>query len=901
MPDWTREIARRLSQLSLRPEREAELGEEIGQHLDDLYDELRARGTPHDAAVHAALSELDARGGLVAQLRDVERRTDPDAPVPGGSRSGEPLANVWRDVRYALRLLTRNAVFSTVVVVTLALGIGLNTAVFSAVHTLLFRPLPGVLEPDRLVQLYRSHPALDYGSNSIPHFRDVRDRSGDVFEGVAAWRFLPVHMSAGGSTQRVMGQLVSAEFFRVLGAPMALGRGFLPEDDVAPGSHAVAVLGHATWRTMFGGDPSVIGRSVILNGRSYEVVGVAGAGFRGPIAVIEPALWVPLMQLDDFMPGSAGYFEARGNSFLQSFARLRPGVSVEQARERMDALAAELSEEFPGSYVDQGIRLVPQEEAGMNPQWQGTQRALSAVMMAVVGMLLLIACVNVANLMMARARSRSREMAVRLSLGAGRLQLVRQLLIESLLLALVAGAVSLLLAAIVIRALNGVSLPIDVPLSLDLQLSAPVLTFTLTLSLATGVVFGLVPALQATSPALVPALKGDSPRGSRSRASRLLVVGQVALSLVLLIAAGLFVRSLAAAMDIEKGFDESNLLLGTVDPGLQGYDRARAETFYTTLTQRLSAHPGVDAVALAEMVPLVPGEQQRGVSVPGHEPAPGENMNFDYNIITPGYFAALRIPLLRGRGFGARDEANAPAVVVINESFAGRFWPGEDPIGRTVVVTNREHTVIGVVPTGRYRTLAEAPLPFYYLAHAQWWNWQMTVHVRTSGDPAQFASTLRAAVHALDPDLPLADVRTMTESLGVTLLPARLAGIVLTAFGLLGLALAAVGIYGVMAYSVAQRTREIGIRMAVGAARGQVVGALMRQGLVLVAVGAALGLAGGWAAWRLVRGMLHGATTPDLLTFTAVPVLLTAVAALAIWIPARRAAGIDPVTALKLE
>jgi predicted permease len=902
MPEWTGEIARRLAALELRPEREAEVSEEIAQHLDDLYDELRARGMADDEAVVAALRQLDDKGGIAAQLRVVEPRRDPDPPVAGASRPGEPLGNLWRDIRYAVRVLARNRVFTTVAIVTLALGIGLNTAVFSAVHALLFRPLPFVAEPDRLVQVYRTHPTLEYGSNSIPHFMDVRARTGDVFTGMAAWRFVPVHVSADGATARVMGQLVSADFFEVLGAPIALGRGFLPEEEVAPGAHQVAVLGHGTWRTMFGSDPSVVGRTVVLNGRSYEIIGVAGAGFRGPIAVLEPALWVPLMQLDHFMPGTLGNFERRGNSFLLSFARLQPGVSVEQARERMAALVAELREEFPGSYAEQGINLVPQGEAGINPQWRGSQQALSAVMMAVVAVLLLIACVNVANLMLARARQRSREMAVRLSLGASRSQLVRQLLTESLILAFIAGAAALLLAQLVIRALNGFSLPFEFPISLDLQLSTPVLAFTFALSLMTGLIFGLVPALQATSPSLVPALKGDSPGGgSRSRASRVLVVVQMALSLVLLIAAGLFVRSLATAVDIDKGFDETSLLLATVDPGLQGYDRPRAEAFYATLAERLRAHPAVRAVGFGEMVPLGVGSQQRGFEIPGHELAPGEDVNFDYNIVTPGYFEAMGIPALRGRVFTERDDANGPRVVVINERITERFWPGEDPIGRTVVVSGEEHTVIGVVPTGRYRTLGETPLPFYYLAQAQWWNWQMTVHVRTTGDPVPFAPTLRAEVRALDPDLPLSDVRTMTQSLGIALLPARLAGTVLTAFGMLGLLLAAIGIYGVIAYTVAQRTREIGIRMAVGAAHAQVVGALMRQGLALVAVGAAFGLAGGWGVWHLVRGMLHGATAPDALTFTAVPLLLIAVAALAIWIPARRAALVDPVVALKME
>jgi predicted permease len=902
MPDWTAEVARRLAALGLRPEREAEVSEEIAQHLDDLHAELRGRGMADAEAAAAALRELDVTGGIAAQLRGVERRGDPDASGTGAARPGEPFGNLWRDVRYAARQLARNRLFSAVAILTLALGIGLNTAVFSAVHGLLFRPLPGVVEPDRLVQVYRSHPAIGYGSNSIPHFHDVRERSGDVFAGVAAWRFVPVHVSADGRTERVMGQIVSAEFFEVLGAPLALGRGFLPEDDVAPGAHPVAVLGNGAWRTMFGGDPAVVGRTVVLNGRSYEIVGVAGAGFRGPIAVIEPTLWVPLMQLDHFMPGTLDRFEDRGNSFLLSFARLQPGVTVEQARARMQALVAELREEFPGSYDEQGIHLVPQAEAGINPQWRGAQRALSAVMMAVVAVLLLIACVNVANLMLARARQRSREMAVRLSLGASRAQLVRQLLTESLLLALVSGAASLLLARLVIGVLNDVRVPFEFPLSLDLQLSAPVLVFTFALSVLTGLVFGLVPALQATSPALVPALKGESmPGGSRSRATRTLVVAQMALSLVLLIAAGLFVRSLATAVQIEKGFDETNLLIAAVDPGLQGYDRPRAEAFYATLADRLRAHPAVHSVGYAEMVPLGIGDQQRGVAIPGHVPATGENMSFDYNIVTPGYFETMGISPLRGRVFTDRDDANGARVLVINERFADRFWPGTDPIGRTVVVTGQEHTVIGVVPTGRYRSLGEAPLPYYYLPQAQWWNWAMIVHVRTAGDPAAFAPTLRGEVRALDPDLPLADVRTMTESLGFVLLPARLAGIVLAAFGLLGLLLAALGMYGVMAYTVAQRTREIGIRMAVGAAHAQVIGALMRQGLALVAIGAGLGLVGGWGVWHLVRGMLHGATAPDVVTFTGVPLLLVAVAALAIWIPARRAALVDPVVALRTE
>ncbi|HUF27457.1 MAG TPA: ABC transporter permease [Gemmatimonadaceae bacterium] len=902
MPDWKGELERRLAALRLAPAREAEVREELAQHLDDLYDELRGRGVAHDVAFRTVLDELDATGGLAAGLRRVETRVERDPPVPGLARSGEPFGNLWRDLRFAARLLLRNPVFSSVAVLTLALGIGLNTAVFSAIEAMLLRPLPAVPEPDRLVQVYRSHPQFEFGANSVPHFNDLRERTGDVFEGATAWRFVPVNLSSDGRTERILGQMVSADFFRVMRAPMSHGRGFLPHEDTGPGGHQVAVLGHSAWRSMFAGDSQIVGREITLNGRNYQIVGVAGRDFRGPIALVEPVLWVPLMQIDHFQPGTLARLEQRGTSFLNVVARLRPDVTIEQARDRMRALTVQLGEEHPGHYDEWGITLVPQSDAGINPQWRGAQVGLSGVLMAVVVMLLLIACVNVANLFLARASQRAREMAVRLSLGAGRRQLVRQLLTESVLFALIAGAAGLLLARAVIGALNGVHLPIDIPLTLDLRLSAPVLGFTLGLSLITGLVFGLVPALQATSSSLVPALKGEAPAGgSRSRASRVLVVAQMSLSLVLLVAAGLFLRNLQTATQIDTGFDSEGLLLATVDPGLQGYDRTRAETFYATLASRLSSLPGVRAVGFAEMVPLGIGSQQRGVEIPGYTPAPQENMSIDYNIIGPGYFEAMGILLRRGRGFTARDDAEAARAIVINERFAERFWPGEDALGRTVRVGARDHAVIGITPTGKYRSLGEPPRPYYYLAQAQFWNFEMTMHLRTAGDPSALVPAVRAEVRVLDPDLPLTDVRTMTDFLGIALLPARLAGTVLAVFGLLGLVLAAVGMYGVMAYGVAQRTHEIGIRIAIGAAGRQVVRLVMRQGLTLVAIGAALGLAGALGAWRVVRGLLYGPSGPDLVTFVGVPVLLIAVAAFAIWIPARRAAMIDPMVALRSE
>lgn len=808
-----------------------------------------------------------------------------------------------RDLRYAVRSLVKNPGFSLVVIATLALGIGLNTAVFSAVDALLLRPLPGVRDPGELVQLYRTWPGGElYGSSSVPHYRDLRDRTAGVFSGVAAWSFEPMNLSPGGRPQRVMGMMVSANYFAVLGVNAARGRTFSAAEDEGPGAHPVAVLSHAGWQSIFGGDPEVVGRTIVLNGRSYTVVGVAPKEFKGIIPIVSPALWVPLMQLDHIRPGlGERLFETRGSNFMEVVARLAPGVTTAIARQRLDALASALREDYPDHYRDTGIQLVPQPEAGIHPMLRTAQVGLTSVVMAVVAMLLLIACVNVANLLLARARDRAREMAVRLSLGARRGVLVRQLLTESLLLSGLAGVAGVAVAWWTIRLANRVRLPMDVDFAPGLELSPTVLGFTLAVSMATGILFGLAPALQATRPALVPALKGEAPTGaSRSRMSRGLVVAQMALSIVLLVSAGLFLRNLRAATQVDKGFTSDNLLVAEVDPGLQGYSRSRSEEFFRRLRERLAAMPTVRAVGLSDRVPLSLGGSNWAVQIPGYTPAPNEGMSIEVARVAPGYFEAIGTPVLEGRGFAERDDSAAAPVMVVNRRFVERFWPGESAIGRVVRLEGRDHSVIGVVPTGKYRSLGEDPLAFMYLAQAQHWTTGMAVLVRTAGDPADVAAALRQEVAAFDPDLPLSNVRSMNRHLGLALLPARVTGIVLGVFGLLGLVLASVGVYGVMSHAVAQRHREIGIRVAVGAASGAVVRLLLREGLALVAVGMAIGLAGALAGARLLSGLLYGSGA-DPLTFAAVPLVLGGVALLAIWIPARRASRVDPVVVLRQE
>jgi len=812
------------------------------------------------------------------------------------------MTTLLHDLRYAGRLLRKSPLFTGIAILTLALGIGMNTAVFSAIETMLLRPLPGVPDGTQLVQIFRTWPGFPYGSTSPAHYFDLRARSADVFSGVAVWDFAPLNLSAGGRTERIMGQMVSANFFSTLDVHAERGRTFTPDEDAKPGAHPIAVLSHAGWQSVFGGDPQIIGRTVLLNGHRYTIVGVTAPDFRGPVSLVVPTLWVPLMQMAEVMPSSGRKLEDRGNNYLNCVARLRPGVTIERAGDRMKAIVAQLRELYPDDYKDSGILLLSQAEAGIHPKFHGTQVALSSVVMAVVVLLLLIACVNVANLFLARARDRSREMAVRLSLGAGRGRLVRQLLTESIVFSLAAGAAGLVVAWSVIALVNRVRLPIDIPIDPDLQLNGTVLLFTLGVALVTGMLFGLVPALQATRPSLIPALKGEAPAGgSRSRMSRPLVVAQVALSLILLVCSGLFVRNLRAATALDKGFTSDNLLLAAVDPGMNGYDRTRVDEFYRRLSQRLTEMPSVRGVAFADDIILGLGSSDMGVGIPGYTPTKNESMSINYNIVSSGYFGTLDMKLLRGRDFDARDDSTAESAIVVNQRFVDRFWPGQDAIGKRMRTGGRDRTIVGVVATAKYYSLGEAPRPYMYLPLSQVHRTALAIHVRTAGDPAAFAPRLRAEVAALDPDLPLTDVRTMNNFLGVALFPARIVGAVLGVFGFLGLVLAAVGVYGVMSYSVSQRTREIGIRMAIGAARNEVVRLVMRQGMTLVLLGTAIGLAGALAAARLLRGILYGSGASDIVSFTTIPVVLLGVAMLAIWIPARRAASVDPMRALRSE
>ena len=813
------------------------------------------------------------------------------------------MGNFRQDLSFAGRMLVKNPMFTAAAVITLALGIGLNAAVFSAVHAMLFRPLPEVHNDSELVQLYRRWPGdLIYGSNSIPHYQDLRDRV-EAFDGdVLAWNFVPMSLSTEGRNERVMGNMVSANFFDVLGAPPALGRGFLPDEATGPGGHPVIVLGHSFWQSRFGGDPAVIGRTVTLNGTPWTVVGVAREGFKGAMPMVDPPVYAPLMMQRELIPGF-NLIDDRGSNWMTVVARMQPGVTEAQTRLQLDAFIAQMRDELPDHYTESDITMVLQKEAGLHPMMRSAQVGMSALVMAVVAFLLLIACINVANLFLARAGDRRKEMGIRLSLGAKRSRIVTQLLTESVLFSVIAGGAGLLLAYGAIRITNSLTMPIDVPVDFDLSLDRTVLAFAMSLSVLTGILFGLAPALQASRPEMVSALKGEvglNP-GGKNRLIGSLVVAQTALSIVLLISAGLFIRGLQSATLVDKGFNDQNLLLGTVDPGLQGYDRERTEVFFRDLRAGLETAPGVEAVGFARQVPLTLNSSDRGVDIPGYEPAADENMSIRYNIVTAGYFEAMGIPLIAGRPLREEDDQDGRPVIVVNQHFVERFWPGENAIGKIVETAGEEREVVGVVPTGKYFSLGEEPQAYMYLSQAQVWSFPMTLHVRTAGGPETFAPMMRREVQRLDPTMPLADVRTMTNQLGISLFPARLGGATLGIFGILGLILAAVGIYSVMAYSVSQRTREIGIRVALGADHSNVVGMVVRKGMVLVAIGVVLGLAAAVAASRLMAGLIYGVSALDPITFVGIPSLLCAVALLATYFPARKAAAVDPMLALRAD
>jgi putative ABC transport system permease protein len=817
-----------------------------------------------------------------------------------------------QDVRYGLRMLGKNPGATAVVVLSLALGIGANSTIFTVVNALLFQP-PKVDRPGRLVDVWLRNTKRggfeSFSPLSYPDFAYYRDHN-SAFSGVAGSNGdgTTLMWSRDGQGQALQGMLVSANYFSVLGVRPELGRGFLPDEDRPGGAQPVAVVSHAFWERHLGGDKAALGRAITLDGHAFSVVGVMPASFGNVMIGFRTDVWVPMSVQPIVAPGFS--LTSRDSFWLEAYGRLKPGVTVQQAQADLKVLSGQLAAAFPASNKD--MEATGYEAALIPGPFRGYVAKITAALMALVGLVLLIACANAANLLLAQASRRRREMAVRTAIGASRWRLMRQTLTESILLGCLGGAVGLVFAAEAAPLLARL-VPPSIPIAIQIAIDWRVLVFTMAAAVVAGLAFGLAPALRSSRHDLSTNLKegSHSAGDGKSRLRSVLVTAQVAVCLVLLVGATLCVRSLLNAQSIDPGFEIHNALVASINVETLGYDEERGRALYQNLLDRLAAVPGVRAVGLAQMLPLEPSERMEGFSLEGAkapERSKGESAFFvEDDLIAPGYFRAMGIPLLRGRDFTVRDGKGAPPVVIINEAMAKRYWPGQDPLGRRIIMGGADNPknrqvceVIGVVKTGKYRTLGEPRLPFMYRPF--WQNYAPSVKVILRvQDEASVVAGIRSAVQSIDPNLALYDVETMNQHMLLPLFPAHAASLTLGVFGGLALLLATMGLYGVMSYLVAQRTREMGIRMALGARRPDVFKLVVGNGMRLTLVGVVIGLAAAAAGTRLLATLLYGIRPTDFVSFAGVTLLLATVALLASYFPARRAMRVDPAVALRHE
>jgi macrolide transport system ATP-binding/permease protein len=883
---------------------EEDLEKELRFHLDQHTSDLIAQGhSPEEARRQARL----ALGGP-EQVKELCR----------DARGTQWLADLLQDVRYGVRILAKQPGFTAVAALALGLGIGVNTAILSAVNGFVLRPLP-VENPSELVVPYwgRKMDAHVWGDFSYANYVDVREHN-NSFSDLCAWTEVAAGITSsesrtagdGERAEVVWGELVSANYFDVMGVRPMLGRGFLPEEDRTPNAHPVVVLGHSLWERRFGADAAIVGKTIYLNGMPFTVIGVMPESFLGSIFYLREAFWAPLTMAQHF-GRRADWNTDRSYAFFNLYGRLKPGVTMAQAETDVNLVAGNLATLYPDDNADTKIQITTEVDG----RYDDVTRVLrygGLLAVCVSGLVLLLACANVANLMLARAVTRAREIGIRLALGASRGRVVRQLLTESLLLALLGGVLGWVFAYPAADVIRAAFPPVPYPLSVDFAPDGYVLKWMLVVCLVTGVLFGLAPAVLATRTDLVGVIKGMAaspfhgrrhwnPRGA-------LVIVQVTISLIVLICAGLFIRSLGNAYQADPGFQSDNLVTMMLNLDSLGYDQEATRRFYPELQRRIETQPGVRMASLASELPLMVSRGSRGPIVKEGEsdPPPNQGVSSECSLVTPKYFDTLRTPLVQGRDFTERDDADAPPVAIVNQEFARRFYGSEhDAMGKRFRFAQGTPLmeIIGIAKDGRYGTLYEDQQLYMFLPVSQHPRARMTllISAHSDGDFPAVVESVRREIAQLDARLPVFGVMVAEENLTLAYMGPRVAAGMATTFGVLALVLATIGLYSVMTYAVSQRTHEIGIRMALGARVRDVVRLIVRQGMRMVVIGMVLGLVGAFALTRVLASLLLGVGTTDSITFVGVAVLLVTVAFLACYIPARRAARVDPLVALRHE
>jgi putative ABC transport system permease protein len=816
------------------------------------------------------------------------------------------LRNLLQDARYGIRILLRRPGLPVLAALTLALGIAANSTIFSWIDATLLDPIPGVTHTSGMVTVMRGerseHPSPPF---SYPDYRDLREAN-HSFSGLLAYHHEYASITGGGQPQRVYAVLTSANYFQVLGVHPILGRAFLPsEERPVEGSAPVAVLSYDLWHGRFGGDSSIIGKSIEINRYPYTVVGVAPRGFHGCMPGLRGDIWIPLVMAKQVW-GFGGTLSDRGDFWLNALGRLKPGVDARQAQGEMNLLMQQLAGRFPKDH--QGPNQIT-----LDPLWRspfGANVYLAAtlpMLLGLAGLLLLLACANVANLLLVRSIGRRREIAIRVSIGANRWRLVRQLMIESLLLGLAAGALAIFITSWTSETFTAFVSSTSLPLAIYGRNSAAVWVVTLGISVVTAVIFGIIPALRSSNAAPLAVMKEEA--GSvagglhRSRLASSLVVVQIALSVLLLVCAGLFGRSLENARRADPGFDPDHVLLASFELRPLGYSRPQGIEFDRQLLAKLQALPGVKSATLADFSPLSYSIRSTELVIGGYAPRPHESMEVDWARVGPNYFATLRTPLIAGRDFTPQDDEKSQPAAIVNQAFVARYWPGEEALGKRIQLYGRWYTVVGVARNAKYRRLIDSAEPCFFIPWFQEYPPfdAITVHARVAGEPLSYASAVERAIHDLNPDLPVFDVTSLRSSMQMGSLFERIAVTFASSFGLLALALAAVGVYGIVAYATRQRTHELGIRIALGAERRDILRLVLGQGVRMTAAGLAAGLALSLAVTRLLRTQLLGVGPADVLTYVSVAILLAFVALAACYVPAHRATKVEPTVALRCE